>query len=176
MSKRYIRENAYFGIIIFSCLSSTKMYLRFLLNCFVRQIKGFYQSSLGNEETLPQISWLKIRISKNLDLSKKQTCLNRIKQNNDQTRIMHNMKFWSSCKACKKIVYLILVLETQLLLFKWYLFNTTNIGQVIRWFPKTNISYELEAITKFLCNYLSNYYIKEIFLHTLFSFKDQNNI
>ena len=46
---RYIRENVYFGIIIFSCLSSTKPCLRFLLNCFVREIKGFNQSSLGNE-------------------------------------------------------------------------------------------------------------------------------
>ena len=46
---RYIWENVYFGIIIFSCLSSTKLCLRFLLNCFVREIKGFYQSSLGNE-------------------------------------------------------------------------------------------------------------------------------
>ena len=46
---KYIRENVYFGIIIFSCLSSTKPCLRFLLNCFVWEIKGFYQSSLGNE-------------------------------------------------------------------------------------------------------------------------------
>ena len=46
---RYTRGNVCFGIIIFSCLSSTKLYLRFLLNCFVREIKGFYQSSLGNE-------------------------------------------------------------------------------------------------------------------------------
>ena len=38
-----------FGIIIFSCLSSTKSSLRFLLNSFVREIKGFCQSSLGNE-------------------------------------------------------------------------------------------------------------------------------
>ena len=45
---RYIRENVYFDIIIFSCLSSTKSCLRFLLNCFVRDIKGFYHSSLGN--------------------------------------------------------------------------------------------------------------------------------
>ena len=42
-----IQENVYFGIIIFSCLSSTKLCLRFLLNCF--EMKGFYQSSLGNE-------------------------------------------------------------------------------------------------------------------------------
>ena len=42
-----IRENIYFGIIIFSCFSSAK--LRFLLNCFIQEIKDFYQSSLGNE-------------------------------------------------------------------------------------------------------------------------------
>ena len=48
-STRYIRENVYFGIIVFSSLSSTKPFLGFLLNCFVREIKGFYQSSLGNE-------------------------------------------------------------------------------------------------------------------------------
>ena len=45
---KYIRENVYFDII-FSCLSSTKSCLRFLLNCFVQEIKGFYQSFLGNE-------------------------------------------------------------------------------------------------------------------------------
>ena len=46
---RYIRENIYFGIIVFSCLSSTKIFLRFLLNCFVREIQVFYQSFLGYE-------------------------------------------------------------------------------------------------------------------------------
>ena len=46
---RYIRANVYVGIIVFSCLSSTKPCLRFLLNCFVREIKGFYQSFLGKE-------------------------------------------------------------------------------------------------------------------------------
>ena len=45
----YIRENNYFGIIIFSCLSSTKQDLRFLSNCFALEIKGFYRSSLGNK-------------------------------------------------------------------------------------------------------------------------------
>ena len=44
-----ISGKVYFGIIIFSCLSSTKLCLRFLLNCFVQEIKGFYQSSIGNE-------------------------------------------------------------------------------------------------------------------------------
>ena len=45
---RYLRENLYFGII-FSCLLSSKSCLRFLLNCSVREIKGFYQISLRNE-------------------------------------------------------------------------------------------------------------------------------
>ena len=35
--------------------SSTKLYLRFLLNCFVREIKGFYESSLGNEVDLRDV-------------------------------------------------------------------------------------------------------------------------
>ena len=47
--RRGIRRNVYFGIIVFSCLWSTKPCLRFLLICFAREIKGFYQSSLGNE-------------------------------------------------------------------------------------------------------------------------------
>ena len=46
---RYIRENVYFEIIVFSCLSSTKPCLRYLLICFAREIKGFFKSSLGNE-------------------------------------------------------------------------------------------------------------------------------
>ena len=36
---RYIREKVYFGINIFSCHSSIKPCLKFLLNCFVREIK-----------------------------------------------------------------------------------------------------------------------------------------
>ena len=46
---RYIWKKLSFGITIFSCLSSTKPSLRFFLNCFVQEIKGYYQSSLGNE-------------------------------------------------------------------------------------------------------------------------------
>ena len=38
---RCIRENLYFGIVVFSCLSSTKPCLRFLLNGIAREIKGF---------------------------------------------------------------------------------------------------------------------------------------
>ena len=45
----YIQGNIYFGIIIFSCLSSTKPCLRFPLICFARELKGFYQSSFGNK-------------------------------------------------------------------------------------------------------------------------------
>ena len=45
----YIRGNTYFGFIVFSCLSSPKPCLRFLLVCFAREVKGFYQNSLGNE-------------------------------------------------------------------------------------------------------------------------------
>ena len=42
-------ETFIFGIIVFSCLSSTNLCLRFLLICFAGEIKGFYQSSLKNE-------------------------------------------------------------------------------------------------------------------------------
>ena len=45
----YNRANLYFGINVFSCLSSTKPCLRFLLICFVQEIKYFYQSSLENK-------------------------------------------------------------------------------------------------------------------------------
>ena len=45
----YIQWNVYFGIIVFSYLSSIKPCLRFLLLCFAQEIKGFYQSSLEKE-------------------------------------------------------------------------------------------------------------------------------
>ena len=50
-SKRYevYSEKVCFGIIVISCLSSAKLCLRFLLICFAQEIKGFYQSFLGNE-------------------------------------------------------------------------------------------------------------------------------
>ena len=44
-----IQENVYFDIIVLSCLSSKKACFRFLLVCFAREIKGFYQSYLGNK-------------------------------------------------------------------------------------------------------------------------------
>ena len=46
---RYIRGKVYIGITVFNCLSSKKPCLRFLLNCFALEIKGFYQSSFRNE-------------------------------------------------------------------------------------------------------------------------------
>ena len=46
---RHIREKVYFGIIIFSCLSSTKQCLRFLLNCFFSGGKKLLSEFLGNE-------------------------------------------------------------------------------------------------------------------------------
>ena len=46
---RYIWGNIYFGVIVFSCLLSAKLCLKFLLICFTREVKGFSQSSLGNE-------------------------------------------------------------------------------------------------------------------------------
>ena len=47
--RRYIRGNVYIGIIVFNCLLSTKPCLRFILYCFVREIKGIYQSSIENK-------------------------------------------------------------------------------------------------------------------------------
>ena len=67
---RLIWRNVNFGIIVLSCLSSIKLCLRFLLICFAQEIKGFYQSSLGNLvdfrdiKNVPQISWLKIKALK----------------------------------------------------------------------------------------------------------------
>ena len=53
---RYIQENIYFGIIVFSCLSSTKPCLRFLLICFSREIKNFCKSSLENDVDFTDIT------------------------------------------------------------------------------------------------------------------------
>ena len=47
--KSWRSQNFYFGSFVLSHLSSTKLSLRFLLICFAWEIKGFYQSSLGNE-------------------------------------------------------------------------------------------------------------------------------
>ena len=52
---RYIRGNVYIGIIVCSCLLSTKPSLRLLLNCFGQEIKSCCQSSFGNEVDLRDI-------------------------------------------------------------------------------------------------------------------------
>ena len=46
---RNIPGNVYFGIIVFSYLSSTEPCLRFLLIYFAWEVKGLYQSYSGNE-------------------------------------------------------------------------------------------------------------------------------
>ena len=46
---RYIRGYVYFAINVFNCLLSTKSCIKLILICFAQEIRGFYQSSLGNE-------------------------------------------------------------------------------------------------------------------------------
>ena len=68
---RHIRGNVYFGIIVFSCLLSTKQCLKLLLTCFAREIKGFYQTSLGNEVDFKDImNTSPYILAKNLDFKK----------------------------------------------------------------------------------------------------------
>ena len=74
---RYIRGNVYFGITVFSCLSSTKLYLRSQIsfNLFCSGDKRLLSEFLtkwrwcqGHKERFPK--WLgNIKISKNWDLS-----------------------------------------------------------------------------------------------------------
>ena len=56
-----ISRNIYIGIIVFSCFSSTNPCLRFLLNCFLWERKGFYESSFGN--------WIDFRDIMNVSLN-----------------------------------------------------------------------------------------------------------
>ena len=98
---RYIWENVYFGIIIFSCLSSTKACLRFLLNCFIREIKGFYQTFLGNEvdfRDIMNISSNKIKISKNWYTS----CRWKSTDNNDINILLSLENPWTFLLAKEK--------------------------------------------------------------------------
>ena len=46
---RYIRGKKFFEIIVFSCLSCTKIYVRFLIICFAQEIKDFHEKYLGND-------------------------------------------------------------------------------------------------------------------------------
>ena len=60
---KYIRGNVYISIIFFSCFPPKKACLRFLLNCFVLEIKGFYQSSFGNKVHFRDIMNVSLNIS-----------------------------------------------------------------------------------------------------------------
>ena len=60
---KYIWRNVYICIIVFSGLSSTKSCRRFLLKCFVREIKVFYQRSFGNEVVFRDIMNVSLNIS-----------------------------------------------------------------------------------------------------------------
>ena len=72
---RYIRDNFFIGITVFSCLSSTKPCLRFLLNCFVQEIKRFYQSSFGNEVDFRHIINVSLNVlAKNQNFKKLRHC------------------------------------------------------------------------------------------------------
>ena len=88
---RNLRGNVYFGIIIFGCLSSTKPCIRFLLICFAREIKGFHQSSLGNEVDFRDI----IQVSSNI-LTKKQN-FEKPRQNFVDEKAMIAATLISSC-------------------------------------------------------------------------------
>ena len=90
---RYIRGNVYFGIIIFSCLLSTRPCIRFFfLTCFAREIKGFCQSSLANEIDFRDI----MNVSKNI-LGKNQNFKNLRHGFVDKRALMTKMLI-SSCR------------------------------------------------------------------------------
>ena len=94
---RYIWGNVYFDIIVFSCFSSAKSCLRFLLICFAREIKGFYQSYLGNEVDFTDIMNVPPNIlAKNCNFKK-------LRQGFVDERVMVTKTLWSSCNW-KKLV------------------------------------------------------------------------
>ena len=62
-------EKLTFSKLVFNCLLPTKFCLRFLLNCFAWEIKGFYQSSLGNQADFRDI----MNVSPNI-LARNQNC------------------------------------------------------------------------------------------------------
>ena len=95
---RYIRGNVYFGIIAFSCLSYTKSCLRFLLIYFAREIKGFYQSSLGNDVDFRDI----MNVSQNI-LVKNQN-LQKLKHGFVDERVMITTTLISSSSCHYKVL------------------------------------------------------------------------
>ena len=67
---RYIRGNVYFGIIVFSCLSSTETCLRFSLTCLAREkslLSKFlrkWSSFQGHNESFPKYLGWKLKFKK----------------------------------------------------------------------------------------------------------------
>ena len=92
-AKRYklYSGNVYFVIIIFSCLSPTTQGLTGLLICFARQIKGFYQRSLGNEVDFKDI----MNISSNIMAKNKY--FKKLRHGFVQARAMISATLKSSC-------------------------------------------------------------------------------
>ena len=88
---RYIQGNVYICIMVFSYLSSTKPYLRFLLNCFLREIKGFYQSSFENEVDFRDI------INVSLNISAKTQNFKKLRHGFVDERAMIKTTLMSSC-------------------------------------------------------------------------------
>ena len=77
---RYICRNVSFGMIVFSCLSSAKPCLRFLLICFDQEIKGFYQSSLGRSSEVDFMDIMNVSpniLAKNQSFKKTETLYKR---------------------------------------------------------------------------------------------------
>ena len=88
---RYIQGNVYICIMVFSYLSSTKACLRFLLNCFLREIKGFYQSSFENEVDFRDI------INVSLNISAKTWNFKKLRHGFVDERAMIKTTLMSSC-------------------------------------------------------------------------------
>ena len=88
---RYIQGNVYICIMVFSYLSSTKACLRFLLDCFLREIKGFYQSSFENEVDFRDI------INVSLNISAKTQNFKKLRHGFADERAMIKTTLMSSC-------------------------------------------------------------------------------
>ena len=64
---RYVRGNVYFDIIVFSCLSSTKTCIRFLLICFFRHLPEFLRKwgwFQGHNQRFPKYLGWKLKFKK----------------------------------------------------------------------------------------------------------------
>ena len=89
---RYIWGKICFIIIVFICLSSTNLCLRFLLICFAQERKHFYQSSLRNE-----VDFMDIMNISTIILSKNQN-FKKLKHGFVEERVMITTTVTSSCQ------------------------------------------------------------------------------